>query len=154
MERALETVVERVVTAAVEEAGLALDGSPSCQADLSLDRVGRTASGTVACTGTTTAGLPVVATFEGSASVGGTCRGRLQVSVAGRGILDEELDVCSADAPQADRLRLPAGGCRGYWGCRGRGGSPYPSRQTCRMPGRSVSGDVGVDRRGLAPVEP
>lgn len=95
LEEALETALESAIRAALKENGISLSSGPDCKADLKLDTTGRSASGTVTCIATTTTGAAVKANFTGSIGVGGTCEGHLVVKVAGRTVVDENVDDCT-----------------------------------------------------------
>jgi hypothetical protein len=97
LEGALATAVEASLEVLLADAGITLSSGPQCDANLSLDTSGRSASGTVDCTGTTSAGLKLTAVFSGTVSAAGTCEGEIVVRVGGRTVLEQPVDECSVD---------------------------------------------------------
>ncbi|MDP3972621.1 MAG: hypothetical protein Q8P61_06910 [Candidatus Nanopelagicales bacterium] len=97
LETALANSVETAITSSLKEAGISLASGPDCTADLEANPDGKSASGTVKCTGKTSTGLAVKATFTGSAGANGTCSGQLVVKVGGATVVNESLASCTID---------------------------------------------------------
>jgi hypothetical protein len=97
LEDALAAAVEQAVATALADAGIALSSGPDCTADLAVDSGGRSASGDVRCTGTSSNGVKVSATFTGTVTAAGACQGILTVKVGGRTVLDQAVDECSVN---------------------------------------------------------
>lgn len=94
VESAMEAYLEFHIDQVLADNGVTLSKGPTCKADLSRKAGSLTASGTVSCTGTTSQGVKVKATFTGSATAGAGCDGKLVVKVGGRTVVNEPLDEC------------------------------------------------------------
>lgn len=95
LESALETATEQAIRTSLAEAGITVSSGPDCNADLTMDRQARSASGNETCTGKTSDGLTVKGTFTGSITSTGSCDGTLVVKVAGKTVLSESLTTCT-----------------------------------------------------------
>ncbi|WP_147304705.1 hypothetical protein [Thermasporomyces composti] len=74
--------------------GIRLDGKPRCSADMSVVEGDAALDGTVRCTGRTSTGQDIEATFDGSVSTT-SCTGSLIVTVGGRQIIQTpDLPAC------------------------------------------------------------
>lgn len=81
------------VEARLAEAGIELEGTPSCETD--LERDGTTLSGTATCDATTVEGRAAQAVFDGTLSSSG-CTGNVTIEVEGEVIVDgREVPDCS-----------------------------------------------------------
>jgi hypothetical protein len=80
------------VTAALDDAGLTLDGDLDCTADIGTDD-----AVTTSCTGTTTSAAAIVASFAGTADVDAeTCTAQLVIELDGAPVVDESGVDCFA----------------------------------------------------------
>jgi hypothetical protein len=85
------------IRAELENVGVSLDGDPACSTDFTRD--GATVTGDADCTGKTTEGQSVEATFNGTLSTDG-CDGSLTVLVNGETVVDvSEIANCQVDLP-------------------------------------------------------
>lgn len=66
--------------------GIRLDGNPRCSADMSLVKGEATLDGMVRCTGQTSTGQDIEASFDGSVSTS-SCTGSLTITVGGRQVV-------------------------------------------------------------------
>ncbi len=104
VEREVENAVSSGVEGAIgdrvkrelEKAGVKLQGEIDCNSDVNLKNVADGVDGTVTCKGKTQEGQPVEATFDGTLSTNGTCRGTVVVTVDGQEkVRTPEQNVCA-----------------------------------------------------------
>jgi len=94
--RAIDDVVGR----ALDQAGVALQGSLSCKTSLRPDAAQLQLRGSVLCTGRTDSGESVKARFDGTVDATGSCPGTLVVRVGDRTVTE----LTDADACRLQRL--------------------------------------------------
>ncbi len=101
----IDQTVNDLVTAALdngirdelENVGVSLDGDPECSTDFTRD--GTAVTGDADCTGRTTGGESVEATFNGTLSTDG-CEGALTVRVNGETVVDvSDISNCQVNLP-------------------------------------------------------
>ncbi len=100
VEDAASAGVERAIGGRVqqelERAGIKMQGKVDCDSDVSLGNVADGVDGTVTCSGKTEDGDAVKASFDGTLSGDGTCRGSVVVTVGGKERLrTPETNVCA-----------------------------------------------------------
>ncbi len=92
IERAIGDRVQREL----KRAGIELEGRLDCDSDVDLKDLQDGVDGTVTCSGRTRDGDPVEASFDGTLSANGTCRGTVIVTVAGKEqVHTPETNICA-----------------------------------------------------------
>lgn len=92
IERAIGDRVQREL----ERAGVELQGKVDCDSNVDLKSLADGVDGTVSCNGKTRGGDPVKATFDGTLTADGTCRGNVVVTVGGEEKLrTPDTNVCA-----------------------------------------------------------